>query len=88
MLVAEIERLPAPLRVVFATACAERQMPAYRHFEVQNGREVPNALERALADVWKDPNPVQDRKEFAQRIEELMALIPQEGPSKSHGPRK
>lgn len=77
-LIARLERLPAPLRVTFAAACAERQMPAYRRFEAQDGREAPDALECALKAVWTDPSLVQDREEFEQRIEELMALIPQE----------
>lgn len=78
MLVAKLESLPVPLRVAFAAACAERQMPAYRRFEGRNGREEPNALECALADVWDDPSPATDGEAFEQRIEELMALIPQE----------
>jgi uncharacterized protein YjaG (DUF416 family) len=53
-------------------------MTAYRLFEAQNGREVPNALERALEDVWIDPGLAHDREEFEQRVEELMLLIPQE----------
>ncbi|MFO0758498.1 MAG: DUF416 family protein [Byssovorax sp.] len=77
-LIAALERLPAPLRVVFAAACAERQMPAYRRFEAQNGQDAPNALDRALADAWMDPSPVQDREGFNRLIEELMALVPQE----------
>lgn len=51
-------------------------MPAFRHFEIQNRREVPGALERALEDVWTHPTVVRDRENFEQRIEELMALIP------------
>ena len=53
-------------------------MPAYRFFEAQQGREVPNALERALEDVWTDLGVVENRAAFEQRIEELMSLIPQE----------
>lgn len=77
-LIAKLGRLPAPLRIAFATACAERQMPAYRRFGIQVGREVPDALEHALEEVWTDPSLVPDREGFEQRIEELMALIPQE----------
>jgi len=76
--IARLERLSVPLRVAFAAACAERQMPAYRMFESQNGCEAPNALERALEDVWMDPGQVRDREWSEHRIEELMALIPQE----------
>ena len=53
-------------------------MPAYRRVEAMDGREVPDALERALEEVWSDPGLAQDRGALEQRIEELMALIPQE----------
>lgn len=88
MLIAELERLPAPLRVAFAAACAERQMAAYWLFEAQNGRKVPNALARALEDVSIDPGLVHDREEFEQRVGELMLLISQEEALSSRGPRR
>jgi hypothetical protein len=46
-LISEVGGLPPPLRVAFAAACAERQMPAYRQFEVHCGRSSPNALDQS-----------------------------------------
>lgn len=77
-LVAEIGLLAPPLRVAFAAACAERQLPAYRRFEHLHGRPVPNALELALQEVWADPTPPADIGAFEERIETLMDLVPQD----------
>jgi len=77
-LIEELSGLPGSMRVVFAAACAERLMPAYRKFEVQDDQEAPNALERALSAVWDDPSPIRDRERLEQLIEDLMALVPQE----------
>lgn len=77
-LVTKLQNLPQEHRVAFAAMCAERQMGAYRLFEAMNGREVPNALEGALEEVWIDPAVMRDEKTFEQRIEELMHLIPQD----------
>jgi uncharacterized protein YjaG (DUF416 family) len=53
-------------------------MPAYRRFATKDGRDCPDALEYALEEVWANPGQVRDREEFEQRIETLMALVPQE----------
>jgi uncharacterized protein YjaG (DUF416 family) len=73
-LVAELEQLSAPMRVVFAAACAERQMPAYKLFHSQTGQGDPDTLQHALDDVWQHPNMAVSE----EQIEEVMALIPQE----------
>lgn len=78
MLVSELRRLPASLRVAFAAACAERQMPAYRLFHAQTGGGDPEALERALEDVWSEPTPDKAESELERQIEQVMELIPQD----------
>lgn len=77
-LVLNLERLPVPLRVAFAAACAERLMPAYRLFETQAGRIEPNALENFLERVWEDPSRTENTAELEHQIEAMMVLIPQE----------
>lgn len=77
-LISELGALPPPLRVAFAAACAERQMPAYREFERRCGRSGANALDLALQDVWAHPEPPQDIAAFEEQIEALVSLVPQE----------
>lgn len=77
-LISEIGVLPPPLRVAFAAACAERQMLAYRQFEVHCGRSSPNALELALQALWAQPEQPQNVEAFEEQIEALMSLVPQE----------
>jgi len=73
-----LETLAVPLRVAFAAACAERQMVAYRRFEHRRGRSAPGLLERALDEVWADPAQARDSAALQTRIEEMMALVPDE----------
>ncbi len=76
-LVADLERLPAPLRVAFAAACAERQMPAYRTFVSNRCIGNSEALGQVLEDAWL--NPVKSSEAtLQQQLLECMALIPQE----------
>jgi uncharacterized protein YjaG (DUF416 family) len=77
-LVVDLDRLHIPLRVAFAAACAERQMPAYRLFEAQAGRVAPNALESALEEMWTEPSRTKNAIDLEHQIEAGMALIPQE----------
>jgi len=53
-------------------------MPAYRLFEKQAGRVAPNALERALEEVWAEPSRTENAVELERQIEAVMGLIPQE----------
>lgn len=76
-LVADLERLPRPLRVAFAAACAERQMPAYRAFVSEHHIEKSDALDQALHDAWENPTK-RDRMELQQQLQKCMALIPRE----------
>lgn len=76
-LIAVLKQLPLILRVAFAAACAERQLPAYRLFLREDQALEQNDLVRALDDVWK--NPSRDNKmELQQQLQECMKLIPQE----------
>ena len=54
-LLAELQRLSPLLRVIFAAACAERQMPAYRAFIGHRDDGDSNELVLALNDVWTAP---------------------------------
>ncbi len=76
-LVADLKRLSRPLRVLFAAACAERQVPAYTRFLNGVGVEYPNAVGAALDDVWANPAR-DDSGELERQLEECMALIPRE----------
>ena len=75
-----LERLPWPLRVAFAAACAERLLPAYLAFSTQTGRGEPATLQSILAQLWDD---LTGRRRMTDngvraRIDAWMKLIPQE----------
>ena len=53
-LIAQLDRLPNRLRVAFAAACAERQLPNYARFSEATGEESPKRLEDTLRRVWDD----------------------------------
>ena len=76
-LVADLERLPPPLRVAFAAACAERQMPAYRSFVNKRRLENSETLVRALDDAWLNPANTSEA-ELQQQLKGCMASIPRE----------
>ncbi|WP_437833015.1 DUF416 family protein [Sorangium sp. So ce1153] len=77
-LIVDLERLPAPFRIAFAAACAQRQLPAYQLFEVQAGRVVLNALESALQEVWAEPDLPGNPTDLERKIEVALSLIPHE----------
>ncbi|WP_437927257.1 DUF416 family protein [Sorangium sp. So ce291] len=77
-LISDLERLPIPFRVVFAAACAERQMPAYRQFVTQTEQNSNNMMEIALETVWTDPDATKNATDLERQIEAIMQLIPQE----------
>lgn len=78
-LVKELDRLPSPLRVVFAAASAERLLPAYTRFSRRTGRGDATALTAILERLWQD---IQGSRMDAQQVQEnvdvSMSLIPQE----------
>jgi uncharacterized protein YjaG (DUF416 family) len=77
-LVTMLKRLPAPLRVAFAAACAERQIPAYRIFSSQTGQGDPDALQRTLDDLWAEPSTTRGEPELERQVKEVLGVIPQE----------
>ncbi len=78
-LVAELRHLPVAFRVIFATACAERLMPAYRLFHTQSGAGDPVAMSRALEDLWSNPVLPEVHEEiYEQQLEKIMGLIPRD----------
>ena len=78
-LVAKLKHLPIAFRVIFATACAERLMPAYRLFHTQSGDGDPVAMSRALEDLWSNPVlPEVHEEVYEQQLEKIMGLIPQD----------
>jgi len=76
-LIADLEGVPPPLRVAFAAACAERQMPAYRAFASQSGLGDAEALRRFLDDAWLNPAK-SDEPEFHRQLQDCLNLIPKE----------
>lgn len=77
-LTSEIHHLPLALRVVFAAACAERQMPAYRRFVELRGGASPSPLDLALQAIWTDPFEANDVDGLEKQIEALMQSVPRE----------
>lgn len=76
-LLADLQRMSPYLRVVFAAACAERQMPAYRIFRRGRVSDSSDDLMRALDEVWT--NPIQgDGPELRRQLEACMQLVPRE----------
>jgi uncharacterized protein YjaG (DUF416 family) len=76
---AELNRIAAPLRVVFAAAAAERLLPAYVSFSHKTGRGNPHLLTEILERLWRDIDGIKmDPEELQQNIDLSMELIPQE----------
>jgi len=79
LLVEELERLPAPLRLVFATASAERLVPAYRRFSQRTGRGDAVTLTALLERLWSDVlGDKMNARQIQENIDTAMRLIPQE----------
>lgn len=78
-LMEKLERLPRPLRVVFAAACAERLLPAYINFSARTGRGDSVAFKSILTRLWDDlgGHPMTD-VEVETKINTCMTLIPGE----------
>jgi len=67
------------LRVIFATSCAERLMPAYWLFHTESGEGDPVAMSRALEDLWSNPVlPEVHEEVYEQQLEKVMSLIPRD----------
>jgi uncharacterized protein YjaG (DUF416 family) len=78
-LVAQLERLPNRLRVAFAAACAERQLPNYFRFSEAAKQGSPERLVAALRRVWDDieGRPV-GSSELNGCLDTCMSLLPKE----------
>src|ERR1700688_1483953 len=78
-LIAQLERLPNRLRVAFAAACAERQLPNYVRFSEATGEGNPGRLEAALRRVWDDiERRPAGSTELKDCLDACMALLPEE----------
>jgi uncharacterized protein YjaG (DUF416 family) len=78
-LVQELERLPRRLRTVFAAACAERLLPAYRRFEKRSRRGDSKELATILKRLWDDlEGTSMTSEEVEAMIAKCMTLIPRE----------
>lgn len=78
-LVLKLKELPRELRVAFAAACAQRQLPAYEAFHQETGEGDPAALAGMLERVWQDlsgrPMATDDLRSM---IDRCMVLTPSE----------
>jgi uncharacterized protein YjaG (DUF416 family) len=76
-LVQRLQTLPNRLRVAFAAACAERQLPNYLSFSVATGQGHPSTLTEALDLMWDDSQKKGAAGVgFSERLEECMDLLP------------
>jgi uncharacterized protein len=84
-LIAQLERLPNRLRVAFAAACAERQLPNYIRFSKASGEGNPERLVGALRRVWEDieGTPV-GLAELRDWLDSCMSLLPKEDLDDGH----
>lgn len=73
----KLARLPLPLCVIFAAACAERLLPGYITFSNRTGQGDSTAIMRALARLWEDVGgrPM-TADEVQANISTCMNLIP------------
>jgi uncharacterized protein YjaG (DUF416 family) len=78
-MMAQLDRMAVPFRVIFATAAAERLLPAYVHFSHKTGSGNPNLLMGILERLWRDIQGIpMDSEELQQNIDLAMKLIPDE----------
>jgi uncharacterized protein YjaG (DUF416 family) len=72
-----LQKLPNRLRVAFAAACAERQLPSYLSFSRATLQGNPDALARALGGLWNEleGEPRLDTR-VRQDLDTCMSLLP------------
>jgi uncharacterized protein YjaG (DUF416 family) len=76
-LTARLRALPNRLRVAFAAACAERQLPNYLKFYHATGQGDQTVLTEALGYVWNDiEQRSTSNRGFPERLEACMDLLP------------
>ncbi len=75
----QLERLPDRLRVAFAAACAQRQVPNYVRFSKAARRGRPDILIGALNCLWDDLLGRQATEPNLRRqLDACMSLLPEE----------
>jgi uncharacterized protein YjaG (DUF416 family) len=73
----QLERLPNRLRVVFAAACAQRQVPNYVRFSKATGQGNPAVLIGALSCLWDEPEGTpSSERQLQQHLQSCMSLLP------------
>ncbi len=78
-LIEHLRPLTPALRVAFAAACAERQLPAYWAFHARTQRGDPQALADILDRLWRDlAGDQMSSSQIAAALQRCMALIPRE----------
>lgn len=78
-LIAQLERLPNRLRVAFAAACAERQLPNYIRYSKASGEGSPERLASALRRVWEDIDGAPaGSAELKACLDTCLSLLPNE----------
>jgi uncharacterized protein YjaG (DUF416 family) len=75
----QLERLSNRLRVAFAAACAQRQVPNYVRFSKVTGQGHPDVLIGALGCLWDDLLGKQAAEKILQEhLDACMSLLPDE----------
>jgi uncharacterized protein YjaG (DUF416 family) len=71
--------LPSQLRVVFAAACAQRLVPAYKRYALRRRSPAMNEMDAMLERIWHDLGGDSLSAEELQRLaERAMGIIPRE----------
>ncbi len=75
----QLERMPNRLRVAFATACAQRQVPNYVRFTEVAGQGHPDVLIDVLNCLWDDLlGRLATEPKLRQQLDACMSLLPEE----------
>jgi len=73
----QLERLPNRLRVAFAAACAQRQVPNYVRFSKVARQGNPEALIDALSCLWDElQGKPAAKSQLQQQLDSCMSLLP------------
>jgi uncharacterized protein YjaG (DUF416 family) len=76
-LVYQLQTLPNRLRVAFAAACAERQLPNYLKFSDATGKGSPQVLSEGLDFLWHDlGRHAASNPGLSERLDACMDLLP------------
>jgi uncharacterized protein YjaG (DUF416 family) len=73
----QLERMPNRLRVAFAAACAQRQVPNYIRFTKAAGQGSPDVLIGALGCLWDDLlGGKVTENELRRQLDACMSMLP------------